>query len=56
MLPGTEGASSLGETGTPAGLGDGCQWSGLKWVVYGRILNGRRCVAGADGSHGSAQV
>lgn len=53
MLPGTEGTSFLvvglwEETGTTASLGDGCEWLQVKWVVYERILNGRRCRSGTD--------
>lgn len=53
MQPGTEGTSFLvvrlgGATGTPAGLGDGCQRLWVKWAAYERILNGRRCGSGTE--------
>ena len=62
----TEGTSFevvefLEETGTPAGLGDGRQWLGVKWVVCERILNGRSCGSDLDFEfwaqcwHGSVQ-
>lgn len=31
------------ERGTPAGLDDGCDWLGVKWVVYERILSSKHC-------------
>ena len=64
MQLGTEGTSFLvvrlwEETGTPAGLGDGRQGLGVKWVVYERILDGGKCRSywdfWAQYWHGSAQ-
>lgn len=47
MRPGSEGTSGLVVSfGQEAG--GGCQRLGVKWVVYERTVNGRRCGCGTD--------